>query len=129
MATTLTDQSSIAAFNRGPVISMFTPPASCLSTLTLDGSMYFGHESSGYYDTACFPTSTLNLGPTAWDLYYCEYHPYPGVCQTDFFEDSPAQCPLGWYQATQFTGSFVGADTSTTLSLGPSTTAVLCCPS
>jgi hypothetical protein len=35
--------------------------------------MYFGHQFGDYYDTACFPSSTLNLGVSAWDLYYCEY--------------------------------------------------------
>jgi hypothetical protein len=73
VATVLMDQQAIAGFNRGPVISIFTPPASCLSTLTLRSSMYFGHQFGDYYDTACFPSSTLNLGVSAWDLYYCEY--------------------------------------------------------
>jgi hypothetical protein len=53
------------------VISTFTPPASCLSTLTWEGSMYFGHEGTGYVDTACYPGSTLTAGPDAWDIYYC----------------------------------------------------------
>jgi hypothetical protein len=71
MSTFLTDQSSITAFNRGPVTSVFTPPASCLSTLTYFNIAYYGHIDSAYYDPACYPTSTLDGGANAWSLYYC----------------------------------------------------------
>lgn len=57
--------------------------------------MYFGHESMGYYDTACFPTSTLNLGLSAWDLYYCEYHSYLGDCQSELLKIAPRSVPWG----------------------------------
>jgi hypothetical protein len=55
--------------------------------------MYFGHESNGYYDAACFPTSTLNLGPSAWDLYYCAYHSYLGDCQSELLKIAPRSVP------------------------------------
>ncbi|KAH8805101.1 hypothetical protein F5884DRAFT_440466 [Xylogone sp. PMI_703] len=108
----VTDQAVIASFNRGPVTSVFVPPASCLSTLTKIVSMYFGHEDGDYYDPACFPSSTIPESKTQWDLFYY----------------SPAQCPQGWSEATTFTSSFTGHHDST-LSLGADTTAVLCCPS
>ncbi|CZR69612.1 uncharacterized protein PAC_19512 [Phialocephala subalpina] len=113
ITTYITDQSSIAAFNRGPVTATFTPPASCLSTLTLQtGQIYFGHQGAGYLDTACYPASTSSLGPHAWDVYYY----------------SPAQCPSGFSQATSVTNSYFGR-AATQLTLGADTTAMVCCPS
>ncbi|KUJ13118.1 uncharacterized protein LY89DRAFT_785617 [Mollisia scopiformis] len=109
--TFITDQVSIAAFNRGPVTASFTPPVSCLSTLTLFNSQfYFGHRAEGYFDTACYPSSTSSLAADAWDVYYY----------------SPAQCPSGWAQATSIAYSF--GRSATQLSLGSDTTAVVCCP-
>ncbi|KAF8851838.1 hypothetical protein BDZ45DRAFT_695594 [Acephala macrosclerotiorum] len=99
ITTYITDQASIAAFNRGPVTATFTPPASCLSTLTSQtNQIYFGHRGGGYLDTACYPAN------------------------------SPAQCPSGWAQATSITNSYFGRD-ATQLTLGTDTTAIVCCPS
>jgi hypothetical protein len=76
MTTTfITDPASISSFNRGPVTSIFNPPASCLSTLTWANAMYFGYGGpDNYPDTACYPSSTLPGGPNAWELYYCQSH-------------------------------------------------------
>ncbi|KUJ21984.1 uncharacterized protein LY89DRAFT_778329 [Mollisia scopiformis] len=110
--TTITDPAAIAAFNRGPVTTTFTPPNSCLSILTLNSNMYFGYGGPSYYfDHDCYPSSTANAVSSGWSLYYY----------------SPAQCPLGWVQATRMTESYGAQDTF--LSIGASTTAVLCCPS
>jgi len=32
--------------------------------------MYFGHWGTGYYDPACFPSSTTDAGESAWAVYY-----------------------------------------------------------
>jgi hypothetical protein len=40
--------------------------------LTFGGSMYFGHWGTGYVDKRCYPNNTATLGPSAWDVYYCE---------------------------------------------------------
>jgi hypothetical protein len=71
----ITDIGSVSAFNRGPLISVFTPAATCLSTLTFISDMYFGHRGA-YFDPACFPTSlsssqTQQSKSDTWALYYC----------------------------------------------------------
>jgi hypothetical protein len=76
-SSVVTDLGRISSFNRGPLSSVFTPPATCLSTLTYLTNMYFGHyDLNNYFDPACFPTS-LNPSQTqqsksdTWALYYC----------------------------------------------------------
>ncbi|KAH6684193.1 hypothetical protein B0J14DRAFT_646101 [Halenospora varia] len=64
--TTISASSSIASFNRGPVTAQFTPPKSCLSTLTFGTDMYFGHSGYAYdgSDHQCrsaFTSTTSNL--------------------------------------------------------------------
>ncbi|APA09131.1 hypothetical protein sscle_04g039010 [Sclerotinia sclerotiorum 1980 UF-70] len=109
----ITDPPKISAYNRGPILTTFVPPASCLSTLTFSTDMYFGHRDKGYVDAACFPSSTTDYGPweNAWGVYYY----------------SPGICPQGWSQAATLSSSF-GKGT-TQLKLGDETTAVVCCPS
>jgi hypothetical protein len=78
----ITDLGRISAFNRGPLTSVFTPAATCLSTLTFIRDMYFGHQvtypgnQGAYFDPACFPTSlsssqTQQSNSDPWTLYYC----------------------------------------------------------
>jgi hypothetical protein len=68
----VSDASSIAFYNFGPATAIYTPPTSCLSTLTYKSDMYFGHRTTGYFDPSCYPSSTTDRGLTGWDLYYCE---------------------------------------------------------
>ncbi|KAN0113234.1 hypothetical protein V8E51_006185 [Hyaloscypha variabilis] len=122
-AGTITDSAVIASYNRGPLTTIFTPPSSCLSTLTFNSGMYFGHADTYYYDSSCYPSSysstyTLLADNGDWNQYYY----------------SPAQCPDAWAHATTFTSYFTNAaDTplgaEVLFSLGSDTTAVLCCPS
>lgn len=71
----VTDQSLIASYNRGPITSLFVPPASCTATLTFAfNTLYFGHMA-GYFDKDCYPTgfggSQAPIYGSAWDAYYC----------------------------------------------------------
>ncbi|KAH7393628.1 hypothetical protein BKA64DRAFT_92458 [Cadophora sp. MPI-SDFR-AT-0126] len=109
--TTLTDPASIAVYNRGPATAIFTPPTSCLKTLTSKSDMYVGHRTTGYFDPACYPASTTDRGLAGWDVYYY----------------SPAQCPSGWASATRLISSIGRGETY--LTIGSDTTAVVCCPS
>jgi hypothetical protein len=70
----VTDQASISLFNRGPITSVFNPPASCVSTGTWGGgaSLYFGHWVGFYYDSACYPSSTTDRVDAAWGQYFCQ---------------------------------------------------------
>jgi hypothetical protein len=81
-AALITDPASIASYNRGMVTSIFTAPESCLSTLSYHSGygMYFGDWVTAYYDSACYPSSTLSAGPNAWDLYYCQSRAYSETC-------------------------------------------------
>jgi hypothetical protein len=54
----ITDLGRISAFNRGPLTSVFTPAATCLSTLTFIRDMYFGHQVT--YPEIKAPTSILH---------------------------------------------------------------------
>ncbi|KAI9642169.1 hypothetical protein NHQ30_008971 [Ciborinia camelliae] len=112
-STLITDPSKISLYNRGPILTTFIPPASCVSTLTFGECMYFGHQGESYVDAACYPSSTTEYGTgeTAWRVYYY----------------SPAFCPQGWSQAATLTSSFGFLNTQ--LQIGASTTVVVCCPS
>ncbi|TVY68716.1 hypothetical protein LSUE1_G007906 [Lachnellula suecica] len=111
MMTIISDQPIISAFNRGPVTSIFTPPASCQSVYTAGAAgLYFDHFADGYIDTACYPSTTSSSGVANWDTYFY----------------SPAQCSSAWSHAVTITSSFGRGPTF--LSLGPTTTAVVCCP-
>ncbi|PVH76832.1 hypothetical protein DL98DRAFT_517681 [Cadophora sp. DSE1049] len=109
--TTLTDPASIALYNRGPATAIFTPPTSCVDTLTSKSDMYVGHRTTGYFDPSCYPASTTDRGLAGWGLYYY----------------SPAQCPSGWASATRLISSIGQGETF--LTIGSDTTAVVCCPS
>ena len=78
MSTTITDPAVISSYNRGPLTTTFTPPSTCLSTMTyFGGSMYFGHAGNLFYDSACYPSSISSsvTGHTNgnWNQYYCKY--------------------------------------------------------
>ncbi|KAF8850524.1 hypothetical protein BDZ45DRAFT_751607 [Acephala macrosclerotiorum] len=110
-STTITG-AGISLFNRGPVTSLFTPPASCLSTLTYGGgALYFGHNGDAYYDPACYPSPSSNLASqsSSWNLYFY----------------SPAQCPSGW-NSQLVTNTY--STSTTVLSFDSDNTVVLCCP-
>ncbi|KAH8599987.1 hypothetical protein B0O99DRAFT_611517 [Bisporella sp. PMI_857] len=112
---TFTDASVISDYNRGAVYTTFTPPASCLSTLTYSSNMYFGHRGNGYFDSACYPETRNVNASGGWNFYYY----------------SPAQCPQGWQQATKLSTQ-LGIGSSgipTQIPLDSETTAYVCCPS
>ena len=133
----VTDPSAISRYNRGPLTTVFAPPTSCVATLTLPSPgtapLYFGHSEYFYLDESCYPLGTLsseNLVPTAsWDLYYCKNCIVPSnlsVFHVDVRIDSPGLCPGGWTTATLITSLYQGF--TAWLSLGPGTTAAVCCP-
>jgi hypothetical protein len=74
----ITDQKTISSYNRGPITSVFAPPASCTATLTFTdgnpGALFFGHFA-GPFDKGCYPTGTDSAQPLqktgAWNAYYC----------------------------------------------------------
>ncbi|KAF2805438.1 uncharacterized protein BDZ99DRAFT_539765 [Mytilinidion resinicola] len=119
-ATTVTDLSSISAYNRGPITTAFIPPTSCLATLTLPssgGDLFFGHQFISYVDLACYPHGTIaaqNLVTwSSWDIFYY----------------SPAICPSGWTQATAFTSVIPAWPETVSISIESNTNVALCCPS
>jgi hypothetical protein len=70
-------------FNRGSLTTIFTPPTTCLQTLStavyeVNGipqtTTYYGHWFDGPGQT-CYPTGTmptsLLLSPTYWGTYWC----------------------------------------------------------
>jgi hypothetical protein len=135
--TTVTDQSAISGYNRGPLTTVFAPPTSCLATLTLPtGSslgLYFGHNAYSYIDESCYPLGTLSsqsLEPSAsWDVYYCKNYIIPLnllVFYVDVQIDSPGLCPSGWTTAILMTSLYPGY--AAFISLGLGTTAAVCCP-
>ncbi|PKX88758.1 uncharacterized protein P174DRAFT_397707 [Aspergillus novofumigatus IBT 16806] len=106
-------------FNRGPLTTTFTPPTTCLQTLStavyeVNGipqtTMYYGHWFDGLGQT-CYPTGTmptsLLLSPTYWGTYWYS----PGL-----------YCPSGWATAGQLSGSWNGID------IISSTSGAICCP-
>ncbi|KAF2645949.1 hypothetical protein P280DRAFT_465689 [Massarina eburnea CBS 473.64] len=114
----ITDESILSIYNRGPITTAFSPPASCLDTMTMygRGTLYFGHFYGPFIDTACYPAgaNTQKLtDATSWDTYYY----------------SPAICPYGWTTATTFSAAYPGNNATTWIRLGPGTTAGVCCPS
>ncbi|PQE05116.1 hypothetical protein CJF31_00006096 [Rutstroemia sp. NJR-2017a BVV2] len=114
--SSITDPALISSYNRGPLLTAFTAPTSCLSIFTSEpaDAMYFGHYAEYYIDSACYPnniTDSGGSGTSAWELYYY----------------SPAVCPFGWSHAKTITSSFGGSN-GIFLSIGPSTIAVVCCP-
>ncbi|KAF1948876.1 hypothetical protein CC80DRAFT_597912 [Byssothecium circinans] len=114
ITTYITDPSSIASYNRGPITSIFSPPVSCLETLTTNtqsSMLYFGHYHASYYDAACYPPQNKNAIPW-FNMYYY----------------SPAICPQPWTIATFFTTSSPGAYSTQWISIGSGTTVALCCP-
>ena len=63
------------SYNRGPILTQFVPPTSCLSTLTYtfinnSSEFYLGHWGDNYYDTSCFPTTKEMSTDNPWALYY-----------------------------------------------------------
>ena len=106
--TTMT--SAFSWYNRGPLTTTFTPPASCLSTTT--SSVWSGSSTAvwvGHFnlagDTSCYPPATK-----------------PVVTPVDGYYYSPAICPSGWYSACPIT-SLLGIGP-----VDPGTTAAACCP-
>jgi len=135
--TTVADPSAISRYNRGPLTTVFAPPTSCLSTLTLPSgtiiNLFFGHYAYSYIDESCYPLGTLSLQnlvlPTSWDVYYCKNCIVPLnllVFYINVWIDSPGLCPSGWTTATLMTSLYPGFTAD--ILLGPGTTAVVCCP-
>ncbi|KAH7092479.1 hypothetical protein FB567DRAFT_576852 [Paraphoma chrysanthemicola] len=114
--TIISDRPLISSANRGPIISLWELPASCTATLSsTPGLLYFGHHGS-VFGTSCYPTGSNGAVPTASNDWASFYH-------------SPAICPYGWVTATTFSASFGIFPSPRYLSLGPETSAALCCPS
>ncbi|KAL3419652.1 hypothetical protein PVAG01_08150 [Phlyctema vagabunda] len=112
----ITNPTRISSYNLGPLTTQYAVPPSCLETYTnnLYQTLYFGgvdfDTGVSYVDTACHPPRpTLSVDQAVDALYY-----------------SPGRCPSGWNYAT--TMHDVSAGATSTLSLGASTTAALCCP-
>ena len=68
-----------SSLNRGPITKPFTPPTSCVATLTLsadDDYLYFGHNYASYVDPACYPAGTAEptniISSEPWNNYYCK---------------------------------------------------------
>ncbi|KAH7393817.1 hypothetical protein DE146DRAFT_633768 [Phaeosphaeria sp. MPI-PUGE-AT-0046c] len=119
----LTDAADIASYNRGPITSLLSLPASCTRTLTYNQEqVYFGHYHEPY-DEACIALGTLKASEIAPATMWGEYY------------YSPAICPMGWTVAATFRSSFLftrlgtGVPSAYHLPLGPDTSAALCCPS
>ncbi|OCL05950.1 hypothetical protein AOQ84DRAFT_390542 [Glonium stellatum] len=122
VTATMNDSNLIASYNRGPITTYFDFPTSCLSTLTSSSPLFFGHFYDSYVDPSCYPLGTLSasdvVGTDSWDLYYY----------------SPGYCPNGWRAVTTISSVFpaslsIGSILYTGISLGPDTTAAICCPS
>ncbi|KAH3906903.1 hypothetical protein HBI56_064530 [Parastagonospora nodorum] len=114
---TITDAAEIASYNRGPITEILSFPASCTQTITTGAKNYFFGHLGSIYDNNCIALGTLDAGylieTDRWAKYYY----------------SPAICPHGWTAAETYTSCIsVGRD-PTCISLGPATTAALCCPS
>ena|ERR1700753_2403384 len=99
------------AVNVGPLTTIFTPPASCTSVVTLGFSPEYGDEVSlfiGHWasytpaSAACYPQSA-----TPFDFWTQEYYWSPGICPEGF----TTACNYG------------------VVTHGPDTSASLCCPS
>ncbi|KAF2120110.1 hypothetical protein BDV96DRAFT_318901 [Lophiotrema nucula] len=119
----VSDPSSISALNRGPITSALALPTSCTQTLSLSrgdnaGSenLYFGHFANPYVDPACYPLGTLSSSQIAADSAWLQY----------FY--SPAICPYGWTTAQTFSATFPAFGETNEISLGPETSAAICCP-
>lgn len=136
--TLLSDPHVFTKFNRGPITTLFSPPATCTNVLTAmqsSDNKFFGHQFDPYFDPACYPTGALRaeqLISIPWDYYYCML--YFASFSSDYTHsllgpDSPALCPLGWTKAATFASSAPGRDLSTFISIGPETTVAVCCPS
>ncbi|KAF2818343.1 hypothetical protein CC86DRAFT_256339, partial [Ophiobolus disseminans] len=117
----ITDANKISSFNRGPITSVFAPPASCTATLSFTssgsgGALFFIHYGT-LFDRACYPTGTPSAFPLAsdgaWNAYYY----------------SPAICPSGWTATTTFRSSVPVHPDTEAFSLGSASTLALCCPS
>ncbi|EED13339.1 hypothetical protein TSTA_058280, partial [Talaromyces stipitatus ATCC 10500] len=107
-------------FNRGPLTTTFTPPTTCLQTLSVASfyldttpvsTTFYGHffDDTGY---TCLPTGTvpgtLLASPTYWGTYWYS----PGL-----------YCPTGWTTAAPLAGLWNG------LEVTGSTSGAICCPS
>ncbi|KAI9745287.1 MAG: hypothetical protein M1818_001567 [Claussenomyces sp. TS43310] len=108
------DAIELSSWNRGPLTTVFTPPSSCLSQLTLTvdenyiTTIFQGHD--GWGDAACYPpTRTGTPNWEGWGAYYY----------------SPGICPEGYVTACTQTTSQAGLN----FSLPTSTHAAICCPS
>ena len=123
---------AIQITNRGPLTSIFTPPASC-ATPTSDNGLYQGHINGNSYDPKCYPQTT-GLPPddtasTPFVLYYCKSYQITLFAVDDLIvgSDSPGiVCPSGYTTGTTAIGSMVSY-TDTTI-LDRSTTVAICCP-
>ncbi|KAJ5193993.1 hypothetical protein N7491_001326 [Penicillium cf. griseofulvum] len=108
-------------FNRGPLTTTFTPPTTCLQTLSVN-SFYVGGTptTATFYGNwfgfdagySCLPTGTmpgtLLASPTYWGTYWYS----PGL-----------YCPTGWTTAGELGPSWNG------LHVTGSTSGAICCPS
>jgi hypothetical protein len=126
-------------FNRGPLTTTFTPPTTCLQTLSINSfyvggtpttatfyGNWFGFEA-GY---SCLPTGTmpgtLLASPTYWGTYWCKKasETFRKILLILCFVDSPGlYCPTGWTTAGELGSSWNG------IHVTGSTSGAICCPS
>jgi len=97
-STTITS-TSLTLTSLGPLTTYWTPPTTCLSTITFNGEGWLGvGMTSGLVDLDCYPPSF------ATDAVY-----------------SPGVCPRGWTSGC--------SPSLTSISFGSTVTAIQCCPS
>ncbi len=131
--TTRSDAAALTSYNRGPLTTIFTPPATCLNVITYSSDL--GTQSAvtgsaisnlilGHYrsvgDAACYPPS-VGTSTTEWGVYFY----------------SPGMCPKGWTaECTQYTFTTITdfrtrpeTGTGVVIPIGSDTSRALCCPS
>ncbi|KAF2496517.1 hypothetical protein BU16DRAFT_559842 [Lophium mytilinum] len=132
----ITDQSIISQHNRGPITTLFVPPASCVETFTLvypsgEGIMQYGYGTN-YIDLACYPPASSIARELGTSVDLTSYFLGTSADWASYYY-SPAICPYGYYEAVTFSSTIPNPDAfypgSTVIAIGSETTAALCCPS
>ncbi|CAI6325709.1 unnamed protein product [Periconia digitata] len=108
-------------FFRGPLSTLFQPPASCSLYTIWEFSdvnyLWMAHDKFvPYHDPNCLPPPNEGVDLSKTESWFSYYY-------------SPGICPQGWQTATTFTSSFPGFNGVDGLKLGSDTSAALCCPS
>ncbi|KAF2801510.1 uncharacterized protein BDZ99DRAFT_370450, partial [Mytilinidion resinicola] len=132
----VTDSSIISQHNRGPITTLFVPPASCVQTLTLaypngDYGMQYGYGGRSYIDLACYPSASSLAKELGTSVDLTSYFTGTSADWASYYY-SPAICPYGYYTAKTFSTTIddpYDPPGSNVIAIGSETTAALCCPS